>query len=115
MTSRLRLRTRWVHPRRRWTVDASLEFMDATVSKRSCIVRWGHPYTSPVLARTEPLRRVIADAIPDRPFDLRWWDGAELPATAPSANGNGSRPPFTGRPPAALAPPPPPPRPFGLR
>ena len=47
-----------------------------------------------MLARPEPLRQAIAEAIPDRPFEVRWWDGAVLPATAASAdgrvNGNGT-------------------------
>ncbi len=49
------------------------------------------------LARTEPLRRELERALPERPFALRFWDGAELPATA--AGG----PIFTARSPAAVA------------
>ncbi len=48
-------------------------------------------------ARTEPLRRELARALPKRPFALRWWDGTELPATAPGG------PVFTVRSPAAVA------------
>ncbi len=48
-------------------------------------------------ARTEPLRRELARALPERPFALRFWDGAELPATAPGG------PVFTVRSPAAVA------------
>jgi cyclopropane-fatty-acyl-phospholipid synthase len=36
-----------------------------------------------MFARTEPLRRELARALPERPFALRFWDGTELPATAP--------------------------------
>jgi cyclopropane-fatty-acyl-phospholipid synthase len=68
-----------------------------------------------VLARPEPLRQAIAEAIPERPFEVRWWDGAVLPATAASddgrVNGNGSSagptgptgPVFTVRSPEAVA------------
>jgi cyclopropane-fatty-acyl-phospholipid synthase len=48
-------------------------------------------------ARTEPLRRELARALPERPFALRWWDGTELPATAPGG------PVFTVRSPTAVA------------
>jgi cyclopropane-fatty-acyl-phospholipid synthase len=34
-----------------------------------------------VLARTAPLRRELARALPTRAFTLRFWDGTELPAT----------------------------------
>jgi cyclopropane-fatty-acyl-phospholipid synthase len=34
-----------------------------------------------LLARTEPLRRELARALPSRPFELRFWDGSELAAT----------------------------------
>jgi cyclopropane-fatty-acyl-phospholipid synthase len=50
-----------------------------------------------VFARTEPLRRELARALPERPFALRWWDGTELPATAPGG------PVFTVRSPTAVA------------
>jgi cyclopropane-fatty-acyl-phospholipid synthase len=48
-------------------------------------------------ARTEPLRRELAVALPERPFTVRFWDGTELPATAPEG------PVFTVRSPAAVA------------
>jgi cyclopropane-fatty-acyl-phospholipid synthase len=48
-------------------------------------------------ARTEPLRRELAAALPERPFTLRFWDGTELAATAPVG------PVFTARSPAAVA------------
>ncbi len=48
-------------------------------------------------ARTEPLRRELAAALPERPFALRFWDGTELPATAPDG------PVFTVRSPTAVA------------
>jgi cyclopropane-fatty-acyl-phospholipid synthase len=50
-----------------------------------------------VFAGTEPLRRELARALPERPFALRFWDGAELPATAPGG------PVFTARSPTAVA------------
>jgi hypothetical protein len=46
---------------------------------------------------TEPLRDALAEALPDRPFTVRFWDGAELAST----NGAGS-PTFTVRSPLAL-------------
>ncbi len=52
---------------------------------------------SHVFARTEPLRRELARALPERPFALRFWDGTELPATAPGG------PVFTVRSPTAVA------------
>jgi cyclopropane-fatty-acyl-phospholipid synthase len=74
-------------------------------------------------AKTEPLRRELADALPERGFTVRFWDGTELPATAPlggtsgnggasagddlkdGGEGNGSRsgPTFTVRSPKAVA------------
>jgi cyclopropane-fatty-acyl-phospholipid synthase len=48
-------------------------------------------------AQTEPLRRELARALPERPFALRFWDGTELPATAPDG------PVFTVRSPTAVA------------
>jgi len=36
-----------------------------------------------LLARTAPLRRELARALPSRPFTLRFWDGTELPGTEP--------------------------------
>jgi cyclopropane-fatty-acyl-phospholipid synthase len=50
-----------------------------------------------MLARTEPLRRELASALPERPFALRFWDGSELAATAPGG------PVFTVRSPTAVA------------
>ncbi len=50
-----------------------------------------------MFARTEPLRRELATALPERAFALRFWDGTELPATAPDG------PVFTVRSPAAVA------------
>jgi cyclopropane-fatty-acyl-phospholipid synthase len=35
------------------------------------------------LAKTAPLRRELARAIPSRPFRVLFWDGTELPATEP--------------------------------
>ena len=34
------------------------------------------------LARTGPLRSALAEALPERPFTVAFWDGTELPATA---------------------------------
>jgi cyclopropane-fatty-acyl-phospholipid synthase len=48
-------------------------------------------------ARTQPLRRELGRALPERPFALRFWDGSEL---APSTPGG---PIFTVRSPAAVA------------
>ncbi|MGH3260723.1 MAG: class I SAM-dependent methyltransferase, partial [Trebonia sp.] len=36
-------------------------------------------------ARTEPLRRELASALPRRPFALRFWDGTAVEATEPDA------------------------------
>jgi cyclopropane-fatty-acyl-phospholipid synthase len=49
------------------------------------------------LARTEPLRREVLAALPERPFALQFWDGTGVPATAPEA------PTFFFRSPQALA------------
>jgi cyclopropane-fatty-acyl-phospholipid synthase len=46
---------------------------------------------------TEPLRAELASALPERPFELRFWDGSTLPST--SSNG----PVFTARSPRAVA------------
>src|ERR1022692_1842419 len=71
-------------------------------------------------AKTEPLRRELASALPERGFTVRFWDGTELPSTtghggngdgnAGNGNGdatgagNGSHPPvFTVRSPKAVA------------
>jgi cyclopropane-fatty-acyl-phospholipid synthase len=48
------------------------------------------------LARTAPLRGVLAEALPERPFAVGFWDGTEVPATAPG-------PRFTVRSPDAVA------------
>src|ERR1700722_11456557 len=50
-----------------------------------------------MFARTEPLRRELAHALPERPFGLHFWDGSEL---APTASGG---PVFTARSPRAVA------------
>lgn len=49
------------------------------------------------LSTTKPLREIIPQVIPDRPFTVRLWDGTEIP----SSNGNGG-PVFTARGPQAL-------------
>jgi cyclopropane-fatty-acyl-phospholipid synthase len=46
---------------------------------------------------TEPLRAELASALPERPFELRFWDGSALPSTS----GNG--PVLTARSPRAVA------------
>jgi cyclopropane-fatty-acyl-phospholipid synthase len=48
-------------------------------------------------SRTTALRRVLTDLLPSRPFQVRLWDGSELPPT----NGDGG-PTFTVRSPRAL-------------
>ncbi|MDX6656641.1 MAG: cyclopropane-fatty-acyl-phospholipid synthase [Solirubrobacteraceae bacterium] len=50
-------------------------------------------------SRTDPLRRELGQALPERPFTVRFWDGTEVPATT----GNGDGPTFTVRSPRALA------------
>ncbi len=51
-----------------------------------------------MIARTcEPLRRELEQALPERPFALRFWDGTELAATVPGG------PLFTVRSPTAVA------------
>jgi len=50
------------------------------------------------LSSTAPLREAIAEALPDRPFTIRLWDGTSLPST----NGGGG-PTFTVRSQRALA------------
>lgn len=45
----------------------------------------------------EPLIRAIAEALPERPFDIKLWDGSRLPATQPGG------PSFEARSPAAIA------------
>ncbi|HTU95196.1 MAG TPA: hypothetical protein VMF14_05095, partial [Solirubrobacteraceae bacterium] len=49
------------------------------------------------LSNTAPLRRELAAALAQRPFAVRFWDGTEVPATAPDA------PTFSFRSPEALA------------
>ena len=34
-----------------------------------------------MLGNTDALRREIVEAVPERPFTIRWWDGATTPAT----------------------------------
>jgi cyclopropane-fatty-acyl-phospholipid synthase len=53
------------------------------------------------LAKTEPLRRELAAALPKRAFTVRFWDGTELPPTV--HNGNGAGPTFFVRSPKAVA------------
>jgi cyclopropane-fatty-acyl-phospholipid synthase len=48
---------------------------------------------------TAPLRRELEVALPQRPFELQFWDGSALPATT----GNGSHPVFSARSPRAVA------------
>ena len=48
-------------------------------------------------ARTAPLRSALAEALPERPFSVAFWDGTEVPAT--TAPG----PRFTVRSPRAVA------------
>jgi cyclopropane-fatty-acyl-phospholipid synthase len=48
-------------------------------------------------ARTAPLRNALAEALPERPFTIAFWDGTELPST------NGAGPRFTVRSPRAAA------------
>ena len=50
------------------------------------------------MSGTAPLREAIAEALPDRPFTIRLWDGTSLPST----NGGGA-PTFTVRSQRALA------------
>jgi cyclopropane-fatty-acyl-phospholipid synthase len=49
------------------------------------------------LAQPESLRRELAQALPERPFAVRFWDGSELEPTVPGG------PAFTVRSPAAVA------------
>jgi cyclopropane-fatty-acyl-phospholipid synthase len=51
----------------------------------------------PALRTTEPLRRELAAALPERPFTVTFWDGSALPAT------NGGGPALHVRSPAAIA------------
>jgi cyclopropane-fatty-acyl-phospholipid synthase len=50
-----------------------------------------------MLSRTEPLRRELARALPDRPFAVELWDGTKVPPT------NGGGPTFRVRSPRAIA------------
>jgi cyclopropane-fatty-acyl-phospholipid synthase len=50
-----------------------------------------------MLETTEPLRRELGSALPERPFSIRFWDGSQLPATSEGG------PAFTVRSPAAVA------------
>src|SRR3977135_3742203 len=59
-------------------------------------------------AKTEPLRRELAVALPERSFTVRFWDGTELPATNGNRNGQAAKdsnpgPTFTVRSPKAVA------------
>ena len=57
-------------------------------------------------AKTEPLRRELAAALPERSFTVRFWDGTELPPTASNGDGDGARaggPTFLVRSPKAVA------------
>jgi cyclopropane-fatty-acyl-phospholipid synthase len=55
-------------------------------------------------ARTEPLRRELAMALPYRAFTVRFWDGTELSPTTSAQNGDGpTGPTFTVRSPTAVA------------
>lgn len=49
-----------------------------------------------MLSNPDALRREIAEAVPDRPFTIRWWDGA---TTAPTSDGG---PTFTVHSPTAV-------------
>jgi cyclopropane-fatty-acyl-phospholipid synthase len=50
-----------------------------------------------LLARTGPLREEVGRAFPERPFNVRFWDGTALPST------NGGGPTFSVRSPSAVA------------
>jgi cyclopropane-fatty-acyl-phospholipid synthase len=56
-------------------------------------------------AKTEPLRRELAAALPQRAFTVRFWDGSVLPSTSGngSSNGDSAGPTFTVRSPRAIA------------
>lgn len=50
-------------------------------------------------SNTAPLRQAVEQAMPERQFRVRFWDGSEIPST----DGNGDGPTFTLRSPTALA------------
>jgi cyclopropane-fatty-acyl-phospholipid synthase len=50
-----------------------------------------------LLAKTAPLRRELESALPERPFEIEFWDGSRVAST------NGSGPTFRVRSPAAIA------------
>lgn len=50
-------------------------------------------------SNTSPLRQAVEQAMPERRFRVRFWDGSEIPAT----DGNGDGPTFRLRSPTALA------------
>jgi cyclopropane-fatty-acyl-phospholipid synthase len=54
------------------------------------------------LARTAPFRAELERCLPQRPFEVSFWDGSRLPATAGNGTGNGV-PRFSVRSPAAIA------------
>jgi cyclopropane-fatty-acyl-phospholipid synthase len=56
-------------------------------------------------ATTDPLRRELTSALPDRHFRVRFWDGTELPPTSANGHGDGDGdgPTFTVRSPKAVA------------
>src|SRR3984957_11624548 len=54
------------------------------------------PTTLP-FSRPESLRRELEQALPDRPFTVRFWDGSEVSPTAPDG------PVFTVRSPVAIS------------
>ncbi len=57
-------------------------------------------------ANTEPLRRALATALPERAFRVRFWDGSEIPPSGANGNGgadDGAGPTFTVRSPKAVA------------
>jgi cyclopropane-fatty-acyl-phospholipid synthase len=58
---------------------------------------------SMALASPEPLRHELESALPERPFTLRFWDGAELPSTSGNGEGGGGAPVLSVRSPKAVA------------
>ena len=57
----------------------------------------GKPGVAAMLARPSPLRHELAQALPERPFSIEFWDGSRLDAT------NGGGPTFHVRSPADVA------------